>query len=78
VCDHIAVMRNGVVVEQGAAADVFGNPQHPYTRALLASVPGREWQHPASRGARSGEKVFDHRAPRSSPSSPGATWPFAI
>jgi peptide/nickel transport system ATP-binding protein len=52
VCDHIAVMRNGVVVEQGAAADVFGNPQHPYTRALLASVPGREWQHPAGRGAR--------------------------
>jgi peptide/nickel transport system ATP-binding protein len=41
ICDYIAVMKNGVVLEQGLSADVFGNPQHSYTRALLESVPGR-------------------------------------
>ncbi|EHK64464.1 ABC transporter ATP-binding protein [Achromobacter arsenitoxydans] len=43
VCDHIAVMKQGRVVEEGACAEVFGNPVHPYTRALLAAVPGRRW-----------------------------------
>jgi peptide/nickel transport system ATP-binding protein len=46
ICDRIAVMRDGAVVEQGTAEQVFGNPTHPYTRALLASVPGRGWQPP--------------------------------
>ena len=43
VCDHIAVMKQGRVVESGACADVFGQPAHPYTQALLAAVPGRRW-----------------------------------
>jgi len=43
VCDHIAVMKEGRVVEEGACAEVFGNPVHPYTQALLAAVPGRRW-----------------------------------
>src|SRR5690606_10971104 len=34
VCDRIAVMQNGMVVEEGTAADIFRAPQHPYTRAL--------------------------------------------
>ncbi len=42
ICDRIAVMRDGVVVEQGTAAQVFGAPSHDYTKALLASVPGRK------------------------------------
>ncbi|TCZ63257.1 ABC transporter ATP-binding protein [Roseicella aquatilis] len=46
ICDRIAVMRHGVVVEEGRAAEVFGAPQHDYTRALLASVPGRGWTPP--------------------------------
>ena len=37
--DHIAVMQHGRVVEHAAAADLFRNPQHPYTRRLLASAP---------------------------------------
>ena len=44
VCEEIAVMKDGLIVEQGSTADIFANPQHAYTRALLASVPGREWQ----------------------------------
>jgi peptide/nickel transport system ATP-binding protein len=44
VCEEIAVMKDGVIVEQGSTADIFARPQHAYTQALLASVPGREWQ----------------------------------
>ena len=39
ISDDIIVMRSGEVVESGAADDVFENPQHPYTRELLAAVP---------------------------------------
>ncbi len=43
VCDRVAVMRQGAIVEQGRTADIFGDPRHPYTRSLLDSVPGRGW-----------------------------------
>ena len=42
--DRIAVMENGVVVEQGAVSAVFANPQHAYTRKLLDSKPTRDVQ----------------------------------
>jgi peptide/nickel transport system ATP-binding protein len=43
ICDLVAVMKDGEVVEQGLADDVFGHPQHPYTRALLDSIPGGDF-----------------------------------
>ncbi|MBO1080335.1 dipeptide/oligopeptide/nickel ABC transporter permease/ATP-binding protein [Roseomonas haemaphysalidis] len=42
IADRVAVMYAGQVVEQGSVADVFGNPLHPYTRALLDAVPEGE------------------------------------
>ncbi|HSO91814.1 MAG TPA: ABC transporter ATP-binding protein, partial [Arthrobacter sp.] len=46
LADRIAVMRRGVIVETGTAAEIFHNPQHEYTQALLAAVP-----HLGQRGA---------------------------
>ncbi|ANY85363.1 microcin ABC transporter ATP-binding protein (plasmid) [Microvirga ossetica] len=43
ICDRVAVMRHGEIVEQGLTAEVFNNPRHDYTRRLLESVPGRAW-----------------------------------
>ncbi len=39
IADHVIVLRQGEVVEQGAADQVLNHPQHPYTQALIASVP---------------------------------------
>ena len=39
LCDRVAVMMLGKLVETGPGADVFQAPQHPYTRGLLAAVP---------------------------------------
>jgi peptide/nickel transport system ATP-binding protein len=39
LADRIAVMRQGLIVETGTAAQIFHNPQHAYTQTLLAAVP---------------------------------------
>ena len=62
ICDHVAVMHNGEVVEYGAARDVFNNPQQDYTKALFDAAPGKNWdfgllrtkwsKNPASRTSR--------------------------
>jgi len=51
VCDCVAVMYLGEIVEIGPTSEVFADPQHPYTRALLASVPTPD---PGQRGGRAG------------------------
>ena len=47
MCDRVAVMYAGRVVESGSALDIFDRPSHPYTRGLLASRPkisaGADW-----------------------------------
>lgn len=39
ISDRIAVMHNGHIVELGKAEDIYSNPVHPYTRALLTAIP---------------------------------------
>ncbi len=39
IADRVVVMRNSKVVETGAVEQIFGAPEHPYTKALLAAVP---------------------------------------
>jgi len=39
ICDRVVVMHDGLIVEQGSAAEIINNPRDPYTRRLIASVP---------------------------------------
>ncbi|MCI5074082.1 ABC transporter ATP-binding protein [Oricola sp.] len=45
ICDRLAVMRQGKIVETGPTADLFTNPRHAYTRQLLAAIPGNGSAH---------------------------------
>jgi len=39
VCQRVLVLYGGHIVEEGSVDDVFGDPRHPYTRALLDAIP---------------------------------------
>lgn len=57
-CDRVGVMHAGRIVELASVKDLFGDPQHPYTRRLLSSVPER-WE----RGRPLLPDTHRHRAP---------------
>lgn len=46
IADNVVVMFRGEIVEVGTKDEVLGNPQHPYTKALLACVPDAEGKKP--------------------------------
>lgn len=48
ICDQVAVMSEGRVVEYGPAAELFRNPQHAYTKALFEAAPGRHFDFSAT------------------------------
>ncbi len=76
LADRVAIMYLGRIVEQGTRAAVYGNPRHPYTRALLSAVPVPDPTRKAERQILSGEPP----SPVSPP--PGCAFhprcPFAI
>jgi len=43
VCDYVAVMQKGRVVEVGVTNKLFTQPEHEYTKSLLDAVPGKDW-----------------------------------
>ena len=55
VCDRVAVMYLGTVVEQGRTGSVFSDPHHPYTRALLDAVPRIDRVRPPGSSRLAGE-----------------------
>ena len=55
ISDRVMVMYLGQVVEIGAADALFDNPAHPYTRALLSSIPAMDPEHRTEKAAISGD-----------------------
>ena len=83
ISDRTIILRHGAIVEMGDTVKVFGNPQHDYTRMLLAAVPQlhKKWQHAplgpvavAANGAAPGDTIEPARTAAGRPRSPTPAW----
>ena len=63
LCDRVAVMYMGRIMEDGATIDVFDNPRHPYTQTLLAAIPTLRSAGPELSAASAGEPPHLSRLP---------------
>lgn len=61
IADRVVVMENGVLVEAGTVREVYKNPQHPYTKKLIAAAPGKGEMHQPLKGAEPVLSVRDVR-----------------
>jgi peptide/nickel transport system ATP-binding protein len=61
IADRVVVMEKGVLVEAGTVREVSKNPQHPYTRKLIAAAPGKGEMHQPLKGAEPVLSVRDVR-----------------
>ncbi|MGV1916821.1 ABC transporter ATP-binding protein [Rhizobium sp. 22-785-1] len=61
IADRVVVMEKGVLVESGAVRDVYKNPQHAYTKKLIAAAPGKGEMHAPLPGAEPVLKVRNVR-----------------
>ncbi|MBU0736480.1 MAG: ABC transporter ATP-binding protein [Alphaproteobacteria bacterium] len=61
IADRVVVMEKGVLVEAGTVREVYKNPQHPYTKKLIAAAPGKGEMHQPLKGAEPVLSVRDVR-----------------
>ncbi len=71
-CQRIGVLRRGVLVEEGAAADVLLAPQHPYTRSLIAALPDITAARGPGRSAAAAAAAVDAADGQGTPAPAGA------
>ena len=76
IADRVMVMYGGQVVEHGPVRQIFADPRHPYTRALLKTVPALSGPRAARLQAIEGQPPIMTEAPRACPFAPRCTQAF--
>ncbi len=78
LCDEIAVMYRGRIVEHARPEDLFAHAAHPYTRALLEAVPKARAGGKRAAAAAPRRSPRNRRPPWGAPMPPAARWPTSI